>query len=571
MNRIFLFWTLLLGVFFTTTLSAQNTLRYWIFFTDKGHYQELSYQQQETVVRQLLSAKALERRLQRAPQSLNKTGLWQDLPLEESYLQTIENLGFKIHIRSRWFNGVSGYASAEVLEKIARLPFVEEVAPVRRWTFQPEEYHPMPPGTFRKPSLTDTLDYGDSEFQIQFHNINQLHQKGLNGEGVVIAMFDTGFRLTHPALQHLVENGQVLEEYDFVNQDAVTANEEGDPKDQDSHGTITLSTIGGYLPGKIIGPAYGASFLLAKTEDISREVHLEEDNWAAAAEWASARGADIVSSSLGYSQFDAGEGDYIYQDMDGKTTIVTRAANYLAERGVLVVNSAGNEGRSAWYHIIAPADAPLTLAVGALNSSNQVADFSSRGPTADGRIKPDVAALGVSVFAAYPPEAYVRVSGTSLSCPLTAGISALVLQAFPNLQLLQLINIMKNSGDNVAHPDNERGWGKVDALKAWDIARSLSAPPADYEFTPPWPNPYTYRGFPLHFLVALPHATTIKLSIYNLLGQKIREISYPGAAAQNYLSWDGKSETGTPLPSGIYFYRITADQAQETGRIVILR
>ncbi len=570
MNRFFFLGIFFFGVFFANTLAAQDSQRYWIFFTDKGHYEQLSYQQQEEIVQQIVSERALDRRRRRAPLSLRKNTLWQDLPLEANYLREVEQRGFKIHVRSRWFNAISGYASKEVLQELTQLPFVRAVTPVRKWTFQPEEMQPVEPGQLKKPAQADDLDYGDADIQIRFHNIDQLHLKGLDGRGVVIAMFDTGFRLNHPALQHIVENGQLLGEYDFINQDTITANQPGDPKNQDSHGTITLSTIGGYLPGTIIGPAYRANFLLAKTEDISREVHLEEDNWAAAAEWASARGADIVSSSLGYSQFDAGEGDYSYQDMDGKTTIVTRAANFLAERGVLVVNSAGNEGNSAWFHIIAPADAPLALAVGALDINNQVTSFSSRGPTADGRIKPDVAALGHNVFSALPPDTYGFFAGTSLSCPLVAGISALILQAYPNLQLLDLLEVIKNSVDNTEHPDNERGWGKVDALKAWENARNRSTPPDDYQFAPPGPNPFTYQGFPLRFPVALPHAATIMIQIYNVLGQKVREITYPGQAAQNVLIWNGKSDSGQPLPSGIYLYRITVEQAQKTGRILIL-
>lgn len=549
-----------------------SSQRYWVFFTDKGGYETLSAVEQQQVIEKLLSPRALNRRQKRAVAGFSKVGWEQDLPLWQEYLDTLQRMGFRIHARSRWFNAVSGTAAPEVLDQISRLPFVRAVEPVRRRHFSREPVEPWQPGQLPKTGPQDSIivEYGESAFQIQFHNIDSLHHKGLNGQGVVIAMFDTGFRLDHPALQHIP--GQLLAEYDFVQMDSVTHNQPGDRSDQDSHGTYTLSTIGGYLPGRLVGPAFGATFLLAKTENVAVEVHQEEDNWAMAAEWAEQLGADIVSSSLGYSEFDPGQGDYTYNDMDGNTTIVTRAANFLAERGVLVVNSAGNEGGSAWHYITAPADGIWVLSVGALDKNNQVTGFSSHGPTADGRIKPDVCALGERVFCARPDNGYLYASGTSLSCPLVAGIAAQILQAFPNLDLLQLLSIFRDAGDNAALPDNVRGWGKVDARKAWLLAKGVPVQPTQsLELRPPYPNPLTRSGGLIIFPVKLPEPGLIRLTVYNILAQKIARVDYHGSQSLNLVTWDGTSFSGHPAANGIYIYRIQVDNRSVTGKIVLLR
>ncbi|TDJ56000.1 MAG: T9SS type A sorting domain-containing protein, partial [Ignavibacteria bacterium] len=218
----------------------------------------------------------------------------------------------------------------------------------------------------------------------------------------------------------------------------------------------------------LIGSGFGSDFVLAKTEDIRSETHVEEDNYAAALQWMENLGVDITSSSLGYSQFDASTFSYTYEDMDGKTTIVTRAAEIVFRKGVLTVNSAGNEGQTPWFYIIAPADGFNTIGVGAVNSSNEVAGFSSRGPTFDGRIKPDVVTRGVSVYGAQAGNfrGYLRASGTSLSAPIASGLASLLLSAYPHLKNTQLRNILFETAGNTTTPNNERGYGLLSALRA---------------------------------------------------------------------------------------------------------
>ncbi len=322
-----------------------------------------------------------------------------------------------------------------------------------------------------------SIDYGLSLAALEQIGVPAVHELGIHGQGVVIGMLDTGFRTTHESLQHL----PVLAAHDFINDDDIVDNEPGDPLNQHRHGTLTLSTVAAFHAGSLVGPAFGASVILAKTEDVSQEVPIEEDFWVAGLEWVESLGADVVSSSLGYSDW------YEFSDLDGNTAVTTIAADLAAARGVCVVNSAGNDRNTSWGHIIAPADGDDVIAVGAVNLAGGIAWFSSPGPTYDGRIKPDVCALGVNTPAADPDadDQYTTASGTSLSCPLAAGVAALVLSRAPSLTPLQVREALRATGDHAASPDNDYGWGVLDALAAvhyWG-PQLAHAPVADTEDT----------------------------------------------------------------------------------------
>jgi subtilisin family serine protease len=274
-------------------------------------------------------------------------------------------------------------------------------------------------------------------------------------------MMDTGFRKDHQAFQLAFSEGRVLAEWDFINHDGNTQNEAGDPSGQHDHGTMTWSTLGGAADGNLYGPAYGASFILAKTEDVSGETPIEEDNWVAGMEWADSIGADVISSSLGYIDW------YSYSDLDGNTAVITIAADIAAQRGIVVCNAMGNEG-SGSGSLIAPADADSIISCGAVYGSGDIVYFSSRGPTYDGRIKPEVCAQGVSTRCANPSgtTGYTYADGTSLSTPLIGGTAAVILSAHPSWTPMQVREAMMESGDHSTSPDNDYGWGIPDILAA---------------------------------------------------------------------------------------------------------
>jgi hypothetical protein len=558
----------LISCFCSDLISAD---RYWIYFTDKGTNHQLSFKKQQEIVKKSLTKRALSRRLHRGITQNTLEIVQKDLPLAKKYLDEIENLGFQIHRKSRWLNAVSGYGNSEVLTKIGQLFFVQSVQKVKSLRFTNEKVSQEPLKNFNKHFLSDSfnIDYGSSSLQTQFHNIHELHKKGLNGKDVIIASFDTGFNLEHPALQHI--KNSLIAQYDFIYNDSTTSNESADVSSQDSHGTTTLSIIAGHAPGNLVGPAYGATFILAKTEKVGEEINLEEDNWMVAAEWAEALGTDIISSSVGYSIFDPQQNSYNYSDMNGYNTIVTRAANELAMRGVIVVNSAGNEGNTEWQYITAPADGFYVIAVGALDQFNNITTFSSRGPSSDGRIKPDVSGLGYRVYGANTHGNFSYYNGTSLSCPLIAGIAAQVLQANPKLNLLQIIRILKDSGDSAQYPNNDRGWGKVNALKAW--AKAMGNPSTNPTITKvhsPRPNPINRSKGLIFFPVDLPQPSPIHLFIYNILGQKIYNIKYNGTNSQNLIAWDLKNTFGQTIPVGVYLYRIKVQSRNISGKFIVV-
>jgi serine protease AprX len=450
------------------------------------------------------------------------------------------------------------------------MPFVTSVERVKRWNLRQEKVSHAGPVGFSKPSLSaDTLRYGGSTTQIQLHNIQYLHQKGLNGKGIRIGVFDTGFNLENPTLRHI--SSQLVAQYDFIQQDSVTSNQVGDAYDQDSHGTYVLSIMAGFLQDTLIGPAFASDFLLAKTEIVNEEIHAEEDNWAMAAEWAESLGVDIVSTSLGYSEFDAPEFSYTYADMNGKTTIITRAANELAVRGVLVVSSAGNEGASTWHYITAPADGFKVLTVGSINRLNMVSVFSSRGPTYDGRLKPDVVALGEGVYGVTGSNQFGFLSGTSASCPLAAGIAAQIVQFRPSLDVDDLLNILRKSGDSSEYPNNDRGWGKIDALRAWELARGGSGYEVlTYRAFPSFPNPFVRQYGHITFPVQLNRPAKIKIEIFTILGQKVRDFINEAQGNFVELHWDGRDHRGIPVPAGIYLYRISTVYGTASGKVTVL-
>jgi subtilisin family serine protease len=432
----------------------------WAYFLDKGPRPEDGLGQ----ARMELTARALSRRALRgdAPELLG----FEDLPLVPGYVQGVFAHVLRPRQQSRWLNAVSAEATAEQVRAVAGLAFVERLDLVRRYRRTRDE-RPEPEARAAGGSGAregHAYDYGSSLGQLQQIKVPSVHDKGLSGEGVVIAVFDAGFNnLAHRAFAGM----RIEARRDFVNGDGDVG--DGPDMGEGSHGTQTLSAIGGFDEGQLVGPAFAATYLLAKTENTDSETPVEEDNWAAAVEWAEGRGADVITSSLGYLTFDMPNTSYTWEDMDGKTAISTRAAEKAASLGVVVVNSAGNAGFHASRNTLgAPSDGKRVLAVAAVSSSGSRAAFSSVGPSADGRVKPDLAAQGVAVKLASPfsTSGYVLGNGTSFSCPLTAGVAALVLEAHPSYNVKQVLAVLRSTASKAKSPDRLLGYGIVNALKA---------------------------------------------------------------------------------------------------------
>ncbi len=444
--------------------------KYWIYFRDKGDESRLLRAVPgavESAARSIgLSQRALERRLRVLPSAEAVTD--EDLPVYPPYLSRLASAGVHVENVSRWFNAATAYLDSEGVRRVGALPFVSRVEPVRVFRSTPLPPKPMVSAPLLRSPTADLLDYGPSYAQIAFEKINRVHDLRITGRGVLIGMIDDGFRWrVHEATRVI----NVLKEYDFVQHDTITANQpNGNPPDdpaEDAHGTLTLSVIGGYKPGQLIGPAYQAQFMLAKTEIVQSETNIEEDNWVAAIEWDEANGVDVVSSSLGYNIFDDGQHSYTPQDMNGRTATTSKAALLAARRGVVVCVAAGNEAATSWHIITSPGDADSIITVGAVNPDGSYAWFSGVGPTSDGRTKPDVVGQGVDDYCAMTtPTGYYYEQGTSLSTPLVAGCAALILSVHPGLTPIEVRDALRNTASNAGAPNNSIGWGAVDVEKA---------------------------------------------------------------------------------------------------------
>ena len=437
--------------------------KYLIYFKDKGIAPGQTLNKTSALYKEALnslSKRAIERRRKTMGNDIIS---YDDLPIKNEYINKLNSLGIKIVRKLTWFNAVSAYLDDSQLTKVREFPFVDKVEPVKVMRFKRDDIEE--PG-IQKSNGVSKLDYGSSFTQLNLMDVPIVQSKGITGKGILIGFLDSGFRWKdHPALA----NAHVIAEYDFVFNDSVTANQPGDIPAQDIHGTSVFSEVAGYKDSTLIGASYNSSFILAKTEDERSETHVEEDNYAAALIWMENYGVDITSSSLGYSVFDSDQVSYTYQDMNGQTTIVVKACEDAFSKGVLTITAAGNEGSHPWHYIISPADGFNTIAVGAVYSNNQVTGFSSRGPTSDGRIKPDVLAQGSGVFAASVSGNYTgSFAGTSAATPLAAGVAGLLLSAHPYLTNVQAREILMQTADNYTAPNNERGYGLVSAAKAID-------------------------------------------------------------------------------------------------------
>lgn len=480
-----------------------------------------------------LSPKALQRRT-RYNLSIDST----DLPVSKIYLDAISSIGnVTIISTSKWLNQVLIQSTDNtVISKINRLYFVNYTSPaglsasrniITEDKFKNEKTD-IAPILLRSQAIeSNALDYGQSFGQIHLHEGEYLHNLGFTGEGITIAIMDAGFLNfnTIKAFDSIRKNNQIKGVWDFVAREASVS-------EDNAHGMNCLSIIAANIPGTLVGTAPKSSFYLFRTEDDKSEYPIEEHHWAVAAEQADSLGADMISSSLGYSVFDDPMLNYTYADMNGDSTMVTKAADLAAKKGMIVCNSAGNSGNDPWKYIIAPADGDSVLAIGATDVNGSPSSFSSYGPSSDGRVKPDVASVGQRTFLIDFNGNLAFGSGTSFSNPNLAGLIACLWQAFPEFSNMKIIEALKKSAGSFNKPDNRIGFGIPNMRLAyeWLLAERIKNQTLSDELKI-FPNPFK-EGFIVNFK-ALQNGSAV-LQLMDAAGRIIETKNSEVTAGQNY-------------------------------------
>lgn len=434
-----------------TNLFSQSHYKFAVYFSDKN---PVGYPYSISTPGGFLSQRSIDRRTR---YSIPIIAL--DLPVAPSYIAGVLGISdsIKFYNKSKWMNCIIvGTNDSTFADSINQLSYVTQV----RWVYKGpkpntaiDSVGPVGPAINMNANGYGT-DYGQADTQVVMMGLDYLHKRNYHGMGIVIASLDAGYTNTNliTGFDHLRDSSRILGTWDFVVNELSVEGDAG-------HGTNTLSCMGGYIPGQFMGSAPQASYWLLRTEDGATETVSEEYNWLAGAEFADSVGADLINSSLGYTTFDFPSMDYTYANLDGNTTIVTQAADLAARTGMLVCNSAGNSGASTWNYIGAPADADSILAVGAVKTNRSNASFSSFGPSADGRIKPNVSALGEKTTIIGLLGNPQFGNGTSFSSPVLCGAVACLWQKYPNKTNLEIMQAVEKSAHTYSTPTDQYGYG----------------------------------------------------------------------------------------------------------------
>ena len=499
-----------------------------------------------------------------------------DLPVNPQYLQAVADVGVQIINPTKWLNAVTIYTdNPEKISEIQALPFVKNVLKCSLGT-KSSSGKALDPFSLNKPfgydeafegflsttkssNATTSLDYGQGFNQIDMIGGVGLHDQGFQGQGMVIAVLDGGFTATDvlDAFDSLYMNGQILGTRDFVSGGTNVYQGSG-------HGTAVLSTMGANLPGQLIGTAPKASYWLLRTEDTGSEYIIEEFNWASGAELADSVGADIINSSLSYKTFDDPLYDHSYENMDGNTAPSTRAADIAMSRGMVVVNSAGNDGNSStWPWIGAPADGDSVFSIGAVDSEGVYASFSSIGPTYDGRLKPNFVAQGKNTVIASLNGGIGTSSGTSFSSPIIAGMTACLWQTDPTMTNMNLLNAIQMSASQAINPDYQMGHGIPDYTMASIILSGFNPDLVkETNQIDVFPNPFDDE---LKIVYNSPDTHNISIEIYDMKGRLMfSQQNINRRVGLNYYQIKGLID----LDKGVYFLSISSKEVITTQKII---
>ena len=502
-------------IFLVFSFKAKSQEYYWVAFTDKN---QTSFSLNEP--EKYLSERAIQRRIR---QNIPIDSL--DLPVNQTYVQQIIGMGAELVHTSKWLNGITVKSETDSFSfKLLQLPFIKEIQLTKPDSVGTKSAFSKFIETYSSETVFEgDTEYGISQGQIDIMNGRLLHNLNYRGQGMQIAVLDAGYYSvdTYPAFDSLWTNNQILGTRDFVNPNSIIF-------DTHFHGMSVLSCMGGNIPGELIGTAPKAGYWLLRSEDNDTEYIIEEDNWVAAAEFADSVGCDIINTSLGYNEFYDSSTDHTYDDMDGKTTRVTRGANIAFSKGMLVFSSAGNEGNKTWKYITAPADGDNVIAVGAVNTDTIPAYFSSFGPSVDGDIKPNIAAVGYNTYVERSTGVLGYYNGTSFSSPVMAGMAACLWQVNPGASAATVKEIIEMSAHNYSNPDSVMGYGIPDMSKALQLMTDLMSisekPEAKWLA---YPNPVSETLFLLTDNTISDR--TFKISIYTLDGKLLRQWIKPSA------------------------------------------
>lgn len=526
-------WLTVIGLCLLASAYAQEN-RYMVFFTDKTG-SAFSINNPAAY----LSARAISRR-----SNQNISISEQDLPVVAGYVDAIKSTGARVLFTSRWFNAVLVEATGAELtsiEALASVDHVDYVAPGKNGTggrvatkWQSQNGPPVA-----------------NDVQNNMLGLDAMHADGNMGTGKLIAVFDSGFigvNTTQP-FNHIFNQNRIVDSHNFVyGNEQVFA--------YDDHGTEVISTIAANSTN-YKGGAPDASFLLYVTEHVPTEYRVEEYLWAFAAERADSAGVDIISSSLGYSEFDDASMDYTHADLNGQTARISQAATWAFQRGILVVNSAGNRFSSTWNRITPPADAPNVLAIGALDAFGNVASFSLPGPNALNQIKPDVAALGVGVSVINFQGNLSTNNGTSFSCPLVAALAAGVWQMAPELTAAELLDMIRKSGSHYFNPDNQQGFG----IPTYQAIKNIVGFQEQTEPITVYPNPAKDQLRIAQFPIT---GADVNVQLSTILGQPLLEASFTANWQSNPMALDV-----TGIAPGVYLLRVESNSIKKTIRVII--
>lgn len=546
-----------LCAFTLSEVAAQTPMKYWVQFTDKGN-NPYSLSNPSAY----LSSRALQRR---ANQGIAIDSL--DLPVTPMYVAGVAATGVTVHAQSKWLNGVVIITSdTNDLNAIAALPYVVSTGFVGArldgdGMFEDKHNETFAP--YEGNRATGTVESTMLNYGTAFDQANQigavcLHNAGYTGSGMVIAVIDAGFRDVdlHPVFDSLHAYNRILGTWDFVAGDTSVY-------EDNSHGAMVLSCMGGNIPGTIVGTAPHAQYWLLRSEEAATEFIVEEYLWSCAAEYADSVGADLINSSLGYTTFDDPAQNHTYADMNGDIAPCTRAADYAASRGIVVVNSAGNSGSSSWFYIGAPADADSILSVGAVNVSGTIAGFSSHGPTSDNRVKPDACARGENCVIVDLGGTIQTGNGTSFASPVLCGAVACLWQAHPSMSNMTIVNTVRQAGSMYANPDSAYGYGIPDLCAAnLALSGSTFAPSGNDEIVQLGANPFDEN---YSFTFYSQRDQQISMQITDINGQLI--LSQQMFAAGNSMNYYTISQLNS-LADGMYFLTIVSGPNVFTEKLV---